>query len=73
MTGLREPAAKGAMVKGTRAAETSLDGWCGVLVGCESREGSGSRSVPLKRPVVATMSGIGFRNGGRVVRWSLLD
>lgn len=54
VTGLREPAAKGAMVKGMRAADISL--W---LIGLSVRDvlmfGRVVVKVPLERPVVATV------------------
>lgn len=54
MTGFREPAANGAMVRGTRATDNSL--WECVSSGHLFLV-PGSTNVPLERPVVAAVDG----------------
>ena len=70
MTGLRVPAAKGAMVRGTKPTATSLFGGIDEYIPfrMESHR-SGLSHAPLERPVVATVRGVRVRDGSRVVHW----
>ena len=70
MTGLRVPAAKGAMVRGTKPTATSLFGGIDEYISLRMEvHRSGLSHAPLERPVVATVRGVGVRDGSRVVHW----
>lgn len=56
MAGLREPEAKGAMVRGIRATDISLHQQCQSGDSGPAQHGINS---PLKRPVVAAVHGAG--------------
>ena len=68
MTGLRVPAAKGAMVRGTKPTATSLFGGIDEHISFRMEfHRSGMSHAPLERPVVATVRGVRMRDGSRVV------
>ena len=72
--GLSDPAAKGAMVKGTRPAETILYYYQLVSLSCDvfpllhiAKLPSSSAAIPLKTPVVASMRIVWLGYGHGVV------
>lgn len=66
-SGLREPPAKGAMVRGIRPAETSLFTIDQPALSKHSKIVSGRCYTPLESPVVATVSGGGRGNRSGIV------
>jgi len=71
MTGLREPAAKGARVRGIRPTQTALQIPISIV---HIQKASLILSKlgydePLESPVVATLGGVRLRNRNRVVHW----
>jgi hypothetical protein len=62
MSGLREPAAKGAMVRGIKPAEMSL-----IYMLDMSQSSTHRHLLPLKGPVIVAMARGGFRNRRGVI------
>lgn len=81
MTGLREPAAKGAMLRGIKPTQTALDRDELVqmyqVISPESNSNSNSKmnakaryNEPLEGPVVAALGGLGGGNGNGIVHYN---